>query len=141
MHSILQMLPISYNLPYESYEDLVCIIHNSNCDVRTKTHSKEFPYLYLPFVPSVLLKEIAIFITSANLSVTIVADKITVNHCNRHIVGLKITKFDINTRSLFHSIYLEHKLENDFSGKGLSSSICITLNKFGLDTLCEAIFC
>lgn len=63
----------------------------------------------------------------------IVADKITVNHRSRHIVGLRIPIFDINAKNLFHSIYLEHNFVNDFSGKGLSSSILNTLGKFGLD--------
>lgn len=121
------------NLSYESYEDLVCIMHNSGCDIGTKNHSKEFPRLYLPHVHSVLLKEIATFITSADLPVGIVADKITVNHRSRHIVGLRIPIFDVNARNLFHSIYLEHNFVNDFSGKGLSSSILNTLDKFGLD--------
>ncbi|GBM01691.1 hypothetical protein AVEN_271942-1 [Araneus ventricosus] len=103
------------------------------CDTGTKNHSKEFPRLYLPYVHSVLLKEIATFITSADLPVGKVADKITVNHRSRHIVGLRIPVFDINTNNLFHSIYLEHNFVNDFSGEGLSYSILKALLKFGLD--------
>ncbi|GBN17062.1 hypothetical protein AVEN_63808-1 [Araneus ventricosus] len=57
----------------------------------------------------------------------------TVNRRSRHIVGLRIPIFDINTNNLFHSIYLEHNFVNDISGKGLSSSILKTLLKFGLD--------
>ncbi|GBM12848.1 hypothetical protein AVEN_114938-1 [Araneus ventricosus] len=55
------------------------------------------------------------------------------NHRSRHIVGLRIPIFDFNTNNLFHSIYLEHNFVNDFSCKGLSSSILKTLLKFGLD--------
>ncbi|GBO09856.1 hypothetical protein AVEN_4070-1 [Araneus ventricosus] len=108
-------------------------MHNSECDIGTKNHSKEFPHLYLPYVHSMLLKEITTFITSADLPEGIVADKITVNPPSMHIVGLRIPIFDINTNNLFHSIYMEHNFVNDFSGKGLSSSILKTLPKFGLD--------
>ncbi|GBN44026.1 hypothetical protein AVEN_28371-1 [Araneus ventricosus] len=129
------MLPTSYikNLSYESYEDLVCIMHNNGSDIGTKTDSKEFPLLYLPYVHSVLLKEIATLITSADLFIGIVADKIKVNHRSRHNVGLRIPNFDINTNNLLHSTYLEHNFVNDFSGKGLESSILKTLLKFGSD--------
>ncbi|GBL77190.1 hypothetical protein AVEN_12811-1 [Araneus ventricosus] len=51
-------------------------MHNSECDIGTKNHSKEFSRFYLPYEHSALLKEIATFVTSSELPVGIVADKI-----------------------------------------------------------------
>lgn len=121
------------NISYESYENVISVLHNSGCTVGVKNHSKEFPRLFLPVVHSVLQKEINSFIIDNDLPFGIVADKITVNHRSRHIVGLRIPVFDINRDNLFHSVYLEHNFVNDFTGHGLACSILSTLNKFGFD--------
>ena len=121
------------NLSYGLYEDLVYIMNNSGCDIGTKNHSKEFPRTYLQFVHFVLMKEISRFIPSTNLSLGIIADKITINCRSRHI-GLRVPIFDVNIKNLFQSIKKEHNFVTDFTGKGLSSSILNTLSKFGFET-------
>lgn len=121
------------DMSYESYESLICLLHNSNCGIGVKNHSKEFPRLFLPVVHSVLHKEIASFIISNDLPVGVMADKVTVNHRSRHIIGLRVPFFDINSKNLYHSVYLEHNFVNDFTGKGLASSMLGTLDKFGFN--------
>lgn len=118
---------------YSSYENIITEFYNSGASVGQKNHSKEFPRLFLPHVYTSLAKAISSFIMNEGVPIGIVADKMTVNHRTRHIIGLRVPIFDINNDKLFENIYLEHHFCNDVSGRSLSKSIIDTLKKFGLN--------
>lgn len=117
---------------YANYGSVIAEFHNCGAFVGQKNYSKEFARLFLPHVYIVLRKNIASYICNEGLPIGIVADKMTVNHRTRHIVGIRIPIYDINHTSLFTSIYLEHHFCTDVTGKGLCESILNTIDKFGL---------
>lgn len=127
-------LTYKLNTSYKSYESVITELHNSGSSVGCSNHSKEFCRLFLPHVHSVLKKEIASYIIDNDLPVGIFADKITLNHRSRHIVGMRVPIFDISSERLFNCIYLEHNFVPDFTGKGLTGSILNTCKKFCFDT-------
>lgn len=126
-------LTYKLNTSYKSYESIITELHNSGSSVGVSNHSKEFCRLFLPHVHSVLMKDIAAYIVDYDLPVGIFADKITINHRSRHIVGLRVPIFDISSEHLYNCIYLEHNFVHDFTGKGLTQSILNTCKKFGFD--------
>lgn len=91
---------------YSSYENIITEFCNSGASVGQKNHSKEFPRLFLPHVYSSLAKTICSYIMNEGVPIGIVADKMTVNHRTRHIIGLRVPIFDINNHKLFENIYL-----------------------------------
>lgn len=128
-------LTYKLNNSYKAYESIIATLHSTGSNVGVSNHSKEFPRLFLPHVHSVLKKEISSFIIDNELPVGIFADKITINHRSRHIVGLRVPVFDVTNPNLFNCIYLEHNFVKDYTGKGLTTSILNTCNKFGFDAL------
>ena len=127
-------LTYKLNASYKSYESVITELHNSGCSVGVTNHSKEFCRLFLPHLHSVLVKEISSYIIDNDLPVGIIADKVTINHRSRYVVGLRVPIFDMLCQRLFNCVYLEHNFVQDFTGKGLTESILNTCHKFGFDS-------
>lgn len=126
-------LSYQLNTSYAAYESIVTEMHNSGASMGVKNHSKEFSRNFLPHVHKILRQELTNFIMANDLPIGLLADKITINHRTRHIIGIRIPIFDIQRDSLFQTLYLEHQWVDDSTGEGLVQDFINTLEKFGFN--------
>lgn len=87
-------LSFKLDTSYATYETIITEMHNSGASMGVKNHSKEFARNFLPHVHKILRQEVTNFIIENDLPIGLLADKITINHHTRHIIGIRIPIFD-----------------------------------------------
>ena len=90
-----------------SYEYSNADAYNSGGNVGIKNHSKEFPRAFLPSLYNVMRKDLTDFIMNRQLPIGILADKMTVHHRTRHIIGIRIPLWDISCSDIVKDIYIQ----------------------------------
>ena len=117
---------------YESFEYHITDIYNSGGAVGTKNHSKNFPSNFLkPMYESVKSKFLN-FIIGSNVPFGYLADKMTVKHRARHMVGMRIPIFDLKYDGIVRDVFIQSSPVKDLDGKGISQHITDSFLGFGL---------
>lgn len=73
-----------------------------------KNHSKEFVRNFLSHVHNILSQKVTNFITENDLPIGLLTDKTTVNNHTRHIIGIRISIFDMQRNLLSRTLYLKY---------------------------------
>ena len=125
---------------YISYEHSVANCYSAGGAVGFKNHSKEFPRLFLPTVYNVLRNKISSYITTRELPVGVLADKMTVNHRTRHILGLRVPIWDIRYSNIVTDIYVQSSTVKLHTGVAVTDHLFDSLKASGLSNLYLAKF-
>ena len=98
----------------------------------TKIHSRMFPGYFLPHV-YVSRSDIKTFIVANTLPYGAMADKMTCKHLTRHMVGIRVSIWDLRSSTLSKDVYIQCFPIKDVTGLGVTEHIIGTLEAFGLD--------
>ena len=118
---------------YTSYEHNIASVYSAGGNVGIKNHSKEFPRLFLPALYDTLRNEFSGFMKANDLPFGILADKMTVSHRSRHIVGMRIPIWDISSPNIVKDVYLQCSSVKKFDGYSISNHLLNTLEAVGFN--------
>ena len=116
---------------YTSYEHSVATVYSAGGNIGTKNHSKEFPRLFLPALYNTLREEFVSFMKVNKLPFGLLADKMTVSHRTRHIVGIRIPIWDINCPNIVKDVYVQSSSIKHHEGFDVASHLLNSLETAG----------
>ena len=117
---------------YRSYEYSIADVYNSGGNVGIKNHSKEFPRTFLPSIYKVMRKDLTDFIMNRHLPIGILADKMTVHHRTRHIIGVRIPLWDISCSDIVKDIYIQGSSVKHHTGDDIANHLIDSLVSAGI---------
>lgn len=127
-----------FSSSYRSYENAIATCHSSGGSVGYLNHSREFPRKFMPSVYNVLRGDLSNFITQQQLPFGVLADKMTVNHRTRHIVGIRIPIWDIRYSTIVKDVYIQSSSVKLSSGKDICNHLFESLESAGFSSVYSA---
>ena len=112
---------------FESYEGTVTVMYSAGGHVGYKNHSKEFARNFLTPLYDVTHNTII----DNKMPFGVLADKMTVSHRTRHMMGIRIPIWDITYQDTMRDIYLRHMPICSGSGEDVTSHLLNSLNVSG----------
>ena len=116
----------------ESYEYHISDMYSAGGVVGTKNHSRRFPLLLLPHMYSVVKNQVLNYILSNDIPFGYLADKMTVKHRSRHMVGMRIPIFDLKYSGIVKDIFMQSSPIQELDGLGVTNHILDSFEAFGL---------
>lgn len=121
-----------FSAPNVMYEYTIADTFNAGGEVGTKCHSSNFPTLFLPHMYSALKDHIVDNVIHDNLPFGIMADKVTISHRTRHMVGIRLPVFDLDYPSLTKDIYVQSASVKHHDGLSLSNHLLDSIEAMGI---------